>query len=99
LFGNFKKKMNYKLPLDSDEHIAGFIKGIFHLMEQTLVEDNVRSAFMQLGLQYNIEAAPYLFHFDEDVLRESPGFSSLWESDYPAEKLSYRRRNSDGSIG
>jgi hypothetical protein len=48
---------------------------------------------MQLGLEYNIEAARYLFHFDEGVLRERPEFTSLWESDYLAEKLSYRRRN------
>jgi hypothetical protein len=48
LFGNFKKKMNYKLPLESDEHTAGFIKQIFHLMKQTLVEDNVRSVFCNL---------------------------------------------------
>jgi hypothetical protein len=93
-FGNFKKKMNYKLPLQSDEHTAGFIKRIFHLMKQTLVEDNVQSAFMQLGLQYIIEATPCLLHFDEDVLREGPGFILLWESDYPAERLSYRRGNS-----
>jgi hypothetical protein len=50
LFRNFKKKMNYKLPPESDEHTEGFIKRIFHLMKQTLMEDNVRSAFMQLGL-------------------------------------------------
>jgi hypothetical protein len=77
LFGNFKKKMNYKLPPESDENTAGFIKRIFHLMKQTLVKDNVRSAFMQLGLQYNIEAARYLLYFDESVLGESPEFVSL----------------------
>jgi hypothetical protein len=94
LFGNFKKKMNYKLPLESDEHTAGLVKRIFHLMKQTLVKDNVENVFMQLDLQYNLEATPSLLHFDEGVLRESPGFASLWESDDPAEKLSYRRRNS-----
>jgi hypothetical protein len=31
----------YKLPLESDEHAAGFIKRVFHLMKQTLVEDSV----------------------------------------------------------
>jgi hypothetical protein len=86
--------MNEKRPLERDEHTAGFIKRIFHMTKQTLVEDNVRRAFMQLGLQYNIEATAYLLHFDEGVLRESPGFTSLWESDYRAEKLLYRRRNS-----
>jgi hypothetical protein len=94
LFGNFKKKMNYKLPLEKDEHTAGFINRIFHLMKQTLMEAYVGSAFMQLGLQYNNEATPFLLHFDEGVLRESTEFTSVWESDYPAEKLSYKRRNS-----
>jgi hypothetical protein len=41
LFGNFKKKMNYKLPVESNHHTAGFIKRIFHLMKQTLVEVDV----------------------------------------------------------
>jgi hypothetical protein len=91
LFGTFKKKMNYKLPLESDETAAGFIKRIFHTMKQTLVEDNVRSAFVQLGLRYDIETIPYLLLFDEQVLRQSPGFTSLWAQDYPIEKLSHRR--------
>jgi hypothetical protein len=93
LFGNFKKTMNYKLPLDSDETTAGFIKRIIHTMKQTLVEDNVRSSFMQIGLQYNIETSPYLLSFDEDVLRQSSGFTSLWQRDHPLEQLSRRRQN------
>jgi hypothetical protein len=93
LFGNFKRKMNYRLPLDSDETAAGFIKRIFHIMKQTLVEDNVRSAFTQLGLRYNIDIIPYTLLFDEHELRQSSGFTSLWQRDYPLEKLSQRRRN------
>jgi hypothetical protein len=46
LFGNFKKRMNYRLPLETDKPRAGLIKRIFHMMKQTLVEDNVRSSFM-----------------------------------------------------
>jgi hypothetical protein len=29
LFGNFKKRMNYRLPLETDESMTGFIKRIF----------------------------------------------------------------------
>jgi hypothetical protein len=29
LFGNYQKQINYKLPLESDQHITGFIKRIF----------------------------------------------------------------------
>jgi hypothetical protein len=83
--------MNYKLPLDFDETTAEFIKRIFHTIKQTLVEDNVRSSFMQIGLQYNIETSPYLLSFDEDVLRQSSGFISLWQKDYPLEQLSRRK--------
>jgi hypothetical protein len=49
LFENFKQRMNSRLPLQTDETTAGFIKQIFHMMKETLVEDNVRSSFMQLG--------------------------------------------------
>jgi hypothetical protein len=50
LFGNFQKKMIYTLPFESDETTAEFIMRIFHMMKQTLVEDNVRHAFVQFGL-------------------------------------------------
>jgi hypothetical protein len=93
LIGNFKKKNNCTLPLESDETTAGFIMCIFHMMKQTLVEDNVQHAFVQLGLRYNIDTSPYTLLFDERVLRESPKFTSLWQRDYPLEKLSQGRRN------
>jgi hypothetical protein len=31
--------------------------------------------------------------FEEQTLRQSPGLTSLWQQDYPHEKLSLRRRN------
>jgi hypothetical protein len=87
-FGNFKKRVNYRLPLGTDETTPGLIRRIFHMMKQTLAEHNVRSPFMQLGLTYDIDTIPYVLIFDEHVLRQSPGFTSLWERDYPVEKLS-----------
>jgi hypothetical protein len=101
LFGNFKKKMNCMLPLETDETTEGFIKRIFHMVKQTLVEDSVRGSFMQLGLTYDIDTIPYVLIFGEHVLRQSPGLTSLWERDYPVEKLSRRRRNAtfEWSIG
>jgi hypothetical protein len=50
--------MNFKLPFQNGETTADFIKPVFHLMKQTLVEDNVRSAFMQLGLRHDIDTSP-----------------------------------------
>jgi hypothetical protein len=82
LFGNFKKRMNYRLPLETDETTAGFMKRIFHMMKQTPVKDNVRSSFMQLDLTYNINTIAYVLMFDEHVLRQSPRFIALWEQDY-----------------
>jgi hypothetical protein len=85
--------MNYKLPLESEETTIGFIKQIFHMMKQTLVPNNVRSSFRQIGLQYNIDTSPCVLLFEGHVLRQSPEFISLWQIDYSLEKLSGRRRN------
>jgi hypothetical protein len=85
--------MNYTLPLESDEITTGFIMRSFHIMKQTLVEDNVRHAFVQLGLRYNTDMSTYTLLFDGPVLRESPGFTALWQRDDPLEKLSQRRQN------
>jgi hypothetical protein len=79
--------------LDSDETTARLIKRIFHTMKQTLVENNMRSSFMHIWLRSNIETSPYLLCFDEDVLRQSSSFTSLWSRDYPREQLSRRRQN------
>jgi hypothetical protein len=85
--------MNYKLPLETDETMARFIRCIFHMMKQTLVETKARSAFRLAGLRYDIGRNPYVLLFDENVLRQSPGFTSLWERDCPPDNLSQRRRN------
>jgi hypothetical protein len=63
------------------------------MMKQTLVENNVRSSFMQLGLIYDIDTIPDVLFFDEHVLRQSPRFISRWERDYRVEELSQRRQN------
>jgi hypothetical protein len=75
--------MNCKLLLESDETTAGFIKRIFHMMEQIL--------FIGTSLD--------TLFFNERMLRQSPGFTSLCQRDYLLKKLSQRRRNATfGSI-
>jgi hypothetical protein len=85
--------MNYKLPLESEETTVGFIKRIFHVMKQTLVPENVRSSVRQIGLRYGIDTSPYVLLFEGHMLRQSPGFTSLWQIDYPLKKLEGRRRS------
>jgi hypothetical protein len=70
--------MNDRVPLESDETTGGFIKHIFRMMKQTLVEDDVRSVFMQLVLWYDIDTSPYVLFFDENLVQQSLGFTSLW---------------------
>jgi hypothetical protein len=92
-FGILKKRINYKLPFDGDDSMAMFIKRIFHNMKQTLVEDNVRSAFIQIEVRCNIDIVPYCLIFGESTLRESPGVFTLWRRDYPLGQPSVRSRN------
>jgi hypothetical protein len=93
LFGILKKRINHRLPLDSDDSTAMFIKRNFHNMKQTLVEDNVPSAFIQIEVRYHIDVVFHRLIFGESTLRESPGFLTLWRRDYPLGQLSIRRRN------
>jgi hypothetical protein len=51
LFGSFEKQMQDRVSWDSDETTAGFIKRISDMMKQTLVKENVRSAFTGFDLQ------------------------------------------------
>jgi hypothetical protein len=62
-------------------------------MKQTLVEENVRSAFIRIGVRYNLDVVPYGLVFNESTLRESPGFLTLWRRDYVLGQLSVRPRN------
>jgi hypothetical protein len=93
LFGVFKSQMNSKIPFDTDESATGFIKRIFHNMKQTPVPDNVRSAFVNIGIRYHVDVDPYLLIFDEYVLRESEKFLALRRCDCPLQDLSPRRRS------
>jgi hypothetical protein len=85
--------MSYKLPMNSDDSTAALIRYIFHNMKQTLVADNLRSAFVQIGVSYNIDVVPCCLIFDESTLRQSQGFLALWHRDYPLEQLLTRRRS------
>lgn len=92
LFGVLKRKMHYKLPLGDDDSVTEFLRKIFHILKQTVVEDNVRSSFLMLGFEFDIDFEPYILRFDETKLRQSPGFLELWHIDYPLEDLSKRRQ-------
>jgi hypothetical protein len=67
--------------MNSDDSTAPFIRRIFHNMKQTPVADNVWSAFVQIGVSYNIDVAPCRLIFDESTLRQSQGFLTLWHLD------------------
>jgi hypothetical protein len=77
--------MAYKLPINSDDSTTAFIRRISHNMKHTLVADNARSAFVQIGVSSNIDVVRYRLIFDESTLRQSQGFLTFWHRDYPLE--------------
>jgi hypothetical protein len=79
LFGNFEKKMNCKLPLEGNETMVDFIERIFRMMKRTLVEDTLRNTFLHNGFQSDIQTSQYVLRFNDDLLRQSPRFTSLWQ--------------------
>jgi hypothetical protein len=57
-----------------------------------MIEVNIWGAFAAIGFSYDIAQNPYGLFFDEERLRQSPGFVELWERDMPLDSLSKRRR-------
>jgi hypothetical protein len=57
-----------------------------------MIEVNIWGAFAAIGCSYDIAQNPYGLLFDEEKLRQSPGFVELWEHDTPLESLSKLRR-------
>jgi hypothetical protein len=84
--------MKYKLPFSNDNLTVNVIPKAFHTLKQTYVPDNVRSAFKLFGLEFNITQTPYTLLFREDTLRRSQRFQEIWETNYPLNQLSKRRR-------
>jgi hypothetical protein len=60
-------------------------------MKQTLVDDNVRSMFIRIGVRCNSDVVPHRHIFEESALRHSQGFLTLGRRDYPLEQLSATR--------
>jgi hypothetical protein len=92
LFGIFKRKMQYKLPFANNNLTVNCIRNAVHALKQTLVPDNVRSAFKLVGLEFDISEIPYTLLFREDKLRRSQRFQEIWENDDSVDQLSKRRR-------
>jgi hypothetical protein len=92
IFDVFKRKVQYKLPFNNDSLTVNFIWNAFHALKEIFVPDNIRTTFKLLGLESNITQTPYTLLFREDKLRRSQGFQEVWETNYPLDQLSKRRR-------
>jgi hypothetical protein len=57
-----------------------------------MIEVNIWGPFAAIGFIHDIEQSPYGLFFDEEKLRQSPGFAEVWDRDTPLESLSKRRR-------
>ena len=91
-FGVLKKKMQSELPFGNDNRTVRFIQNGFHSLKQTLAEDNVRNAFRMLAFEFDITQTPCTPLLREKKLRESQGLRDIWDSDYPPDQISKRRR-------
>jgi hypothetical protein len=78
--------------LDEEQPAAAFLLKVYHDFKQTMIEVNIWGAFAAFGFSYDIAQNPYGLLFDEEKLRQSPGFVELWERDTPLESLSKRQR-------
>jgi hypothetical protein len=87
-----KKQATGPETLDEEQPAAAFLLKVYHDFKQTMIEVNIWGAFAAIWFSYDIAQNPYGLLFDEEKLRQSPGFAELWERDTPLESLSKHRR-------
>jgi hypothetical protein len=93
LFGALKKHANGLKMFDEEQPAATFLLKVYHDFKQTMIEVNIWGAFAVIEFTHDIEQSPYGLLFDEEKLRQSPGFTELWERDTLLGSLSRRRQN------
>jgi hypothetical protein len=93
LFGALKKHANGLKMFDEEQPAAAFLLKVYHDFKQTMIKLNISEAFAAIWFTHDIEQSPYGLLFDEEKLRQSPGFMELWERDTPLVNLSRRRQN------
>jgi hypothetical protein len=59
------------------------------------MEVNIWGAFAAIGFTYHIKQNSYGQLFDQEKLRQSPGFVELWERDLPLESVSKHGREAN----
>jgi hypothetical protein len=67
------------------------ITKLVHAYEQTATSMNIRHSFRNGGIYPTIGSRPYEIRFDEERLRNNPGFKELWQQNVPIVDLSQRR--------
>jgi hypothetical protein len=88
LFGSLKKHANDLKMFDEEQPAAAFLLKVYHDFKKNMIEVNIWGAFAAIRFTYDIEQSPYGLLFDEEKLRQSPGFMELWECDTPLGSVS-----------
>jgi hypothetical protein len=90
LFGVLKRRGQYHLPFQNDRGTIAFIRKVYHDFRAIMIDTNIQTAFIHIGLSFAMVSVIMRFRFNEIILRESSGFQELWTINFPLEKLSAR---------
>lgn len=93
LFGIFKKKKETQKSTVDQNKQAFLSSKIINAYEETMTGSRIRSSFHRAGFTIDTSKNPHRLIFDENLLKDNPGFKELWDANIPIEMLSTRRRN------
>jgi hypothetical protein len=77
LFGVFKRREQYQLPLDDERGTVHFIRKVYHDFRLAMTDTNIWGAFRGIDVQYGMVDGVQRLSFNEITLRESEGFREL----------------------
>lgn len=87
-----KKKQTQQSTVDHSKQ-AFVSSKIINAYEETMTGSRIRASFNRAGFTIDTSKNPHRLIFDENLLKENPGFKKLWDANVPMERLSARRQN------
>jgi hypothetical protein len=94
LFGVLKRRLAYELSFEDEKETVKFTMKVSRDFKQTMVEPNIWGAFQVIGFEFEFDtqAEPYRFLFNEEKLKQSEGFRELGRIGFPLDQLSSSRQ-------
>jgi hypothetical protein len=93
LFDALKTIKKTTLGEFGDDSVRDQVTKLFQAYERVSTSFTIRGAFRKAGFFPDFRSKPIWLVFNQEIFRENPGFSKIWNWNIPVDQLSKRRQS------